>query len=155
MRACWTARSTSTLRARPRATALHLEPHVGLEANIELYQPMQLILADNALARERSAEPRAVPRLRACFHVACTTSSTNPEGLNPTSFSYLVGQVTIELARMIDKALPGQILVGKFDTVMRDDVTGEEERIDSLDFVDRAARVAAPAQWAQPGRLRG
>ena len=47
--------------------------------------------------------------------------------------------------------MPGQILVGKFDTVMRDDVTGEEERIDSLDFVDRA-RAAAPAQWAQPGR---
>ncbi|MEO3690858.1 hypothetical protein [Roseateles paludis] len=110
----------------------------GLEANIELYQLMQLILADNALARERSAEPRTVPRLRACFHVGSHYEFYQSEGLNPTSFSYLVGQVTIELARMIDKALPGQILVGKFDTVMRDDVSGDEVRIDSLDFVDRA-----------------
>ena len=66
---------------------------------------MQLILADNALARERSAEPRAVPRLRACFHVGSHYEFYQSEGPNLTSFSYLVGQVTIELARMIDKGL--------------------------------------------------
>jgi len=36
------------------------------------------------------------------------------DGLNPTTFSYIVGQVTIDLSRMIDKALPGQILLGDF-----------------------------------------
>ena len=109
----------------------------GVEANVELYQLMQFILADNALARERAARPESVPRLRACFHVGSHYEFYQSEGLNPTSFSYLVGQVTIELARMIDHALPGQILVGKFNTLMHDETSGEDVRIDSLDFVER------------------
>jgi hypothetical protein len=59
------------------------------------------------------------------------------EGLNPTAFSYLVGQVTIELARMIERALPGQILVGRFNTPMRDAASGAPGSIDSLGFVAR------------------
>lgn len=109
----------------------------GVEANVELYQLMQFILADNAIAHERATRPESVPRLRACFHVGSHYEFYQSEGLNPTSFSYLVGQVTIELARMIDHALPGQILVGKFNTLMRDETTGEDVRIDSLDFVER------------------
>lgn len=109
----------------------------GVEANVELYQLMQFILADNALARERASRPESVPRLRACFHVGSHYEFHQSEGLNPTSFSYLVGQVTIELARMIDQAMPGQILVGKFNTMMHDEATGEDLRIDSLDFVER------------------
>ncbi|MCP6379998.1 hypothetical protein NL466_30310, partial [Klebsiella pneumoniae] len=79
--------------------------------NVELYQLMQFILADNALARERATRPESVPKLRACFHVGSHYEFYQSEGLNPTSFSYLVGQVTIELARMIEHAQPGQILV--------------------------------------------
>ncbi len=109
----------------------------GVEANVELYQLMQFILADNALARERASNPMTVPQLRACFHVGSHYEFYQSEGLNPTSFSYLVGQVTIELARMIDHALPGQILVGKFNTLMHDESTGGNVRIDSLDFVER------------------
>lgn len=109
----------------------------GIEANIELYQLMQFILADNALAHERASRPESVPRLRACFHVGSHYEFYQSEGLNPTSFSYLVGQVTIELARMIEQARPGQILVGKFNTLMRDEASGEHVRMDSLDFVER------------------
>jgi len=109
----------------------------GIEANVELYQLLQFILADNALARERAHRPDSVPRLRACFHVGSHYEFYQSEGLNPTSFSYLVGQVTIELARMIERALPGQILVGKFNTLMRDEASGEICRIDSVDFVER------------------
>ncbi len=109
----------------------------GVEANVELYQLMQFILADNALARERATRPESVPRLRACFHVGSHYEFHQSEGLNPTSFSYLVGQVTIELARMIEHALPGQILVGKFNTLMHDEASGADVRIDSQDFVER------------------
>ncbi|XHS79272.1 hypothetical protein ACFJGW_04675 [Burkholderiaceae bacterium UC74_6] len=109
----------------------------GIEANVELYQLMQFVLADNALARERARRPESVPRLRACFHVGSHYEFHQSEGLNPTSFSYLVGQVTIELARMIERALPGQILVGKFNTLMRDENDGEIKRVDSIDFVER------------------
>jgi len=110
----------------------------GIEANVELYQLLQFILADNALARERAQRPESVPQLRAAFHVGSHYEFYQSEGLNPTSFSYLVGQVTIELARMLERALPGQILVGKFNTLMRDEQGGQLRRIDSLDFVERA-----------------
>ncbi|MEL4177428.1 hypothetical protein [Roseateles sp. PN1] len=110
----------------------------GIEANVELYQLLQFILADNALARERALRPESVPRLRAAFHVGSHYEFYQSEGLNPTSFSYLVGQVTIELARMLDRALPGQILVGKFSTLMHDSQGGNSQRIDSKDFVERA-----------------
>lgn len=118
----------------------------GVEANVELYQLMQFILADNAIARERAKSPQTVPRLRACFHVGSHYEFYQSEGLNPTAFSYLVGQVTIELARMVDQALPGQILVGRFNTPMRDNgssgssgSTGRSE-IDSVGFVARTRR---------------
>ena len=111
----------------------------GIEANVELYQLLQFILADNALARERARLPASVPRLRAAFHVGSHYEFYQSEGLNPTSFSYLVGQVTIILARMIDRALPGQILVGKFNTLMRaEHSNGALAQIDSSGFVERA-----------------
>jgi len=109
----------------------------GMAGNVELYQLMQFILADNALARERAVDKVGVPMLRACFHVGSHYEFYQSEGLNPTSFSYLVGQVTIELARMIERAEPGQILVGKFNTMMHDETNSEDVRIDSLDFVER------------------
>ena len=36
------------------------------------------------------------------------------EGVNPTLYSYIVGDVTITLARMLDAASAGQILIGDF-----------------------------------------
>jgi len=115
----------------------------GIAANVELYQLMQFILADNAIARERAPRKTTVPQLRACFHVGSHYEFHQSEGLNPTSFSYVVGQVTIELARMVERALPGQILVGKFRTQMRDEATGRDVEIDSIEFVER---TRAPLQ---------
>jgi len=124
----------------------------GIEANVELYQLMQFVLADNALARERARRPESVPRLRACFHVGSHYEFHQSEGLNPTSFSYLVGQVTIELARMIERALPGQILVGKFNTLMRDGNDGEIKAVNSIDFVERTRK---PMQGLHGIKLAG
>ena len=36
------------------------------------------------------------------------------EGVNPSVFSYIVGDVTIELARMLDLAQAHQVLIGEF-----------------------------------------
>ena len=74
---------------------------------------MHIVLADNAIARSKSSS-KAVPRLRACFHVGACYEFHQAEGLNPTMHDFIVGDVTIELARMIDAAMPGQILVGDF-----------------------------------------
>ncbi len=91
----------------------------GLEANTNLYHFMHLVLADNAIARSK-ARSNAVPLLRAGFHIGDCYEFHQAEGLNPSLYNYIVGDVTIELARMIDRALPGQIMVGEFHARLED-----------------------------------
>src|SRR5690606_23882936 len=112
----------------------------GLEANVNLYHFMNIVLADNAIARSK-ATSHAVPLLRACFHVGSCYEFHQAEGLNPTIHDYIVGDVTIELARMIEAALPGQILVGDFLAKLSTDVLGHEEsqvHLDAVAFLQRA-----------------
>jgi DNA-binding transcriptional regulator YdaS (Cro superfamily) len=114
--------------------------NLTLEGNINLYHFMQLVLADNAIAHSK-AEHNTVPRLRACFHVGSSYEFHQAEGLNPTLYNYIVGDVTVELARMIERALPGQILVGDFRTEMAADRAASNLVVDSVDFVDMATRT--------------
>jgi hypothetical protein len=112
----------------------------GLEANVNLYHFMHIVLADNAIARSKAAS-KAVPRLRACFHVGSCYEFHQAEGLNPTMHDYIVGDVTIELARMIEAALPGQILVGEFfasHSQPDPDPTETQAHIDAVTFLQRA-----------------
>lgn len=113
----------------------------GLEANVTLYHFMHIVLADNAIAWSKSTT-KAVPRLRACFHVGSCYEFHQAEGLNPTTHGFIVGDVTIELARMIDAALPGQILVGDFmadiETVMDNGEVSTVPNLDAVSFLQRA-----------------
>jgi hypothetical protein len=112
----------------------------GLEANVNLYHFMHIVLADNAIARSRTTT-KSVPRLRACFHVGSCYEFHQAEGLNPTTHDFIVGDVTIELARMIDAAMPGQILVGEFLAEIRGDAlndTTSQVYLDSVTFLQRA-----------------
>jgi hypothetical protein len=106
-------------------------------ANVELYKLMMLILADNAVA-QRKARSEWVPKLRAAFHVGEHYEFHQVDGLNPTTFSYIVGQVTVDLARMIEKSLPGQILLGDFKFT-EEMGPGRSIRHDTVDFVERTA----------------
>jgi hypothetical protein len=112
----------------------------GLEANVNLYHFMHIVLADNAIARDKSSS-NAVPRLRACFHVGSCYEFHQAEGLNPTMHDFIVGDVTIELARMIEAALPGQILVGDFLADILAGPTDPEAtqaNLDAVTFLQRA-----------------
>jgi hypothetical protein len=106
----------------------------GHEANTNLYHFMHLVLADNAIARAKAAGA-TVPLLRTGFHVGACYEFHHAGGLNPTVYNDIVGDVTIELARMVDRALPGQILVGDFPP---GDGGGEGDPADAVAFVDRA-----------------
>lgn len=121
---------------------------LSLEANINLYQFMQLVLADNAIARGK-ARHRTVPRLRVCFHVGSCYEFYQSEGLNPTLYDYIVGDVTVELARMIEQALPGQVLVGEFQASLAS--VGTDPRtpmsLSSIEFIGIAEQKL--------GRLEG
>ena len=110
------------------------------EANTELYKLMMMILADNAVA-QRKARSAWVPKLRAAFHVGEYYEFHQVEGLNPTSASYIVGQVTVDLFRMVERALPGQILIGDFVTQVGGNGSGRPTSHDTLDFVEKTAET--------------
>lgn len=108
------------------------------EANTALYRLMMMILADNAVA-QRKARSSWVPKLRAAFHVGEHYEFHQVEGINPTNFSYIVGQVTVDLARMLERALPGQILLGDFEFQFGGNAVERSMRFDTLDFVENTA----------------
>jgi hypothetical protein len=115
--------------------------NLSLEGNVSLYHFMQLVLADNAIAHKK-AEHNTVPRLRASFHVGSSYEFHQAEGLNPTIYNFIVGDVTVELARIIERALPGQIFIGDFRATMQ--AGGPESSsvtLDSVAFVDMATRT--------------
>lgn len=110
---------------------------IGLEANTNLYHFMHLVLADNAIAGQQG-HARGVPVLRTSFHVGGCYEFNHAEGLNPTIYCDVVGDVTIELARMIDHALPGQILVGEFHAPMPLPGLDTGADFDAIGFMDQA-----------------
>jgi hypothetical protein len=111
-----------------------------LEGNVNLYHFMQLALADNAIAHKKATH-NTVPRLRASFHVGSSYEFHQSEGLNPTLYNYIVGDVTVDLARVIERAMPGQILVGDFRAeVPAPDGHGASRIVESADFVELAMR---------------
>jgi hypothetical protein len=111
---------------------------LGTDATIALYELMMLILADNAVA-QRKAKRFPVPRLRAAFHIGEHYEFYQVETLNPTAFGYIVGQVTVDLSRLVEKAMPGQILLGEFTIDMEDSETGKTSSCDTRGFVEQAA----------------
>lgn len=109
------------------------------DADIELYKLMILILTDNAVA-QRKAKRFPVPKLRAAFHVGEHYEFYQVEALNPTTFSYIVGQVTIELARIVENALPGQILLGDFNIAIAEEAgCGCATTYNTPEFIERTA----------------
>lgn len=101
------------------------------QADVDLFHFLILVIADNKLAREAS-KGNTVPLIRCAYHIGSHYEFYQAEGVNPTLFSYIVGNVTIELARMLDLSLPGQVYVGDFTTTL----PGQEEPVDSLGFLD-------------------
>ena len=110
----------------------------SVESNINLYYLMQLILAENALASEKGGR-KETPRLKAAFHVGDHYEFYQAEALRPTMYNYIVGPVTIELARLIERAQPGQIVVGDFETDVAEQGAGsnEIEHLHTIDFIER------------------
>ena len=112
----------------------------SIQANINLYHFMHLVMADNAIAASKS-KGNVTPRLRTCFHVGGHYEFYQSEGLSPTIYSYIVGDVTIELARMIDKAVPGQVMVGDFLVSVLDKKTEKIHKIDTIEFLERTQQT--------------
>ena len=113
-------------------------------ADRDLFLFLLLMLADNSLARAAS-RGNTVPIIRSAFHIGSHYELYQAEGVNPSLFSYIVGDVTIELARIIDQALPGQIMVGDFPS----SGSGRGEDGGSAEFVRECADAAAELDGLQ------
>ncbi len=87
---------------------------IGPYPDLDLLSFLLLVLTDNALARSQ-ASGHTVPIIRSAYHVGSHYELFQAEGVNPTLLSYIVGDVTIKLARMLANAHAGQILIGDFD----------------------------------------
>lgn len=111
------------------------------QANLHLYQFMLTVVADNAIARQKAAG-RTVPRIRTGFHIGSHYEFSQAEALSPTTQSFIVGDVTIELARMLENANSGQIFIGDFvtrvPTSLREGAYLIE--VDSVRFVERVRK---------------
>jgi len=90
---------------------------LGPFSSQDLFLFMLLVVADNATARAAS-RGNTVPVIRTAFHIGSHYELYQAEGVNPTVFSYIVGDVTIELARMVDLAQPHQVLIGDFECTL-------------------------------------
>ncbi len=115
----------------------------GIEADLRTYLALLLILMDNKRAQMKGGT-RFVPVLRSVFSIGSHYSYHQVEGQTPRGFEYIVGDVTIALARLIGKAEAHQVLVGAFERPI------ERNSRDSLDaplFLSRAV--------AEFGRIDG
>lgn len=116
----------------------------GLRADLATYLVMLLTVTDNALAR-RGTE--LAPTIRSCFSIGSHFSYHEVERLRPAGHRYIVGDVTILLARMMDKCLPEQILLGDFRRPLEN-----AREVGAVTFATRAAAMIGKLPLA---RLRG
>ncbi|MEH6588840.1 MAG: hypothetical protein V7746_01220 [Halioglobus sp.] len=125
--------------------------NLGAQANQWLFYFMLLVIADNSAARSAS-KGNTVPVIRTAYHIGSHYELYQAEGVSPTVFSYIVGDVTIELARMIDLAQPDQIMVGEFqcDWMAGEDSTaGALSKVSSARFVSNCSRELASLKGLQ------
>lgn len=111
--------------------------NLGLGADLALLVLLILVLAENNLDRSHDRFGLS-PSLRATFAVGRHYSYHQIEGLSPRGYDYIVGDVTITLARLIDKTEAGQILIGDFTRPLRDNAP---EMIATVEFVAQADRM--------------
>jgi hypothetical protein len=116
---------------------------LGPTANQDLFVFMLLVVADNAVARAAS-RGNTVPAIRTGYHIGGHYELYQAEGVNPSVFSYIVGDVTIELARMLDMAQANQMLIGEFHCEQAGWASGSVKSITAVSaptFVNACNRV--------------
>ncbi|MBI1245368.1 MAG: hypothetical protein GC202_10215 [Alphaproteobacteria bacterium] len=89
----------------------------GYRSDIDLFCLIALALAENGLARGR--DERSAPVVKAAFTVAAGWEFSLPRGgPSPVIHNDVLGEVRDMLTRLVDAALPRQILIGSFNRPM-------------------------------------
>lgn len=85
----------------------------GLAADIALYAATILALAKCSAARKDEARDVA-PQVKCCFHIGSEVEYFQTSGTGQELTGFIVGDVTISLARMISAMVPKQFVIGNF-----------------------------------------
>ncbi|WP_395624227.1 hypothetical protein [Sphingomonas daechungensis] len=107
----------------------------GLDADIDLFVGFVLFMIFHAALKRSVTVPAAVPELRAALGVGSHYNYRQPDRSGTSRNDFIVGDVTIQVARLIANCRAGQILVGAFHRW--DDANGVW--IDEEQFVERVA----------------
>lgn len=108
----------------------------GLRADVNLFCVLMIALAHHSL-QVRTVKQSYVPTIRTCFGFGSHYSFHQHSRRDPVGHDYIVGDVTIHLARLIQHARPNQILVS--ESV---EVSGPDD-VEADAFFDRVAETLA------------
>jgi hypothetical protein len=108
--------------------------HEGLDNDVALFCTAMLALAYNNAAREL-AETQSVPRLRCAVHFGDHYEYFQAGGMDGEGGSFIVGDVTINLARIISAAGTNQLLIGSYKRALEgvDQSWQDQYGVESMD----------------------
>lgn len=107
----------------------------GLEADRRLFCVFVLALVYLAALRRAMGDVSYFPEIRCCFGIGSHYSYHDAD--HRRDADYIVGDVTISLARLIGKARTGQILISRFDRQLDD----SDDTIGTRGFVASAVSL--------------
>jgi class 3 adenylate cyclase len=107
----------------------------GLDADLQLFCVFALSLVYLATLRQAMGNVSYVPEIRCCFGIGSHYSYNDAD--HRRDADYIVGDVTISLARLIGKARAGQILISRFARQFEDGT----ETLGTRDFIMRAVTM--------------
>ncbi len=110
---------------------------LGLMADAYLFLLTLLILGEVHVARSVDRDG-LIPVLRTAFSIGRHYAYHQIEGLSPRGYDYIVGEVTISLARLMTRTAPHQILLGDFERPLHDH---GRDQVSSAGFIERAGRI--------------
>ena len=105
----------------------------GVDADLSLLTVLTVALSVLTFLR-RSPAAESAPVLRSCFSVGSHYTYHQPKPDGTADREFIVGAVTIELARLIGAARPHQVLIGDF---RRQEQDGRS--LDPTEFLERAS----------------
>jgi hypothetical protein len=108
----------------------------GLAADVNMFAALVMFLTYHALLRRRVKFANAVPTIRAAVSIGSHYSYRQPDRDGTREAEYIVGDVTIALARLMQHTAAEQIVVGEFHRPS----DGTDTILDTDGFVQLVAR---------------
>ncbi len=111
----------------------------GLAADVNTFVALVMFLTYHSLLRGRVKIASAVPTIRTAISIGSHYGYRQPNREGTRDTEYIVGDVTISLARLMQQTAAEQIIVGEFQRP--DDATGQILSVDR--FIELVARRLA------------